>query len=430
MKIQPAMPKTDVSPFGPGPAAIAGQVVQALAALAGLVGWVVLLGAIRLWSRLDASAVPDPVGLAARASRNELLADGVVLVAVPLIVAVLAALACRVAAEWHGDLFPNEVVPPVRGDALVVAVAGATETLLAVLAARTIGFGAMLVLTAVTVLAVGFPGVALAANSSAVSVVLAIAIVLWAGAYAVVRQYDGRVPHFDQVRIDLPDDQEMSGLLVSDAARLTLFCPGTRTQVVALRAGDVTQMTIIARQTVSEHVQALPQSGAQDCMRASPGSFEGSSGSRSSPGAGAGSPKASGSAVSNASASAVSSAALRTSAATLGFEARTATRIRLGPDWRAVVPLGRFAGRVSGVVTFVARTKDGERRLETRAFQVGARRLARVELGLSAGSRHRLRQAGRTVVRVDITARAADGIMYRFGLSGMTVAPPRAGGKR
>lgn len=418
------MLETDPSPSAPGPAVIAGQIVQVLASLAGLVGWVILLGSIRLWSRLDASAVPDPAGLAARASREELIAEGMALVVVPLVLAVLAAVACRIAARWWGTRPSFGDLTALRGDALVVAVACGIETLLAVLAARTIGFSAMLVLMAVTVLTVVIEGAALTASSSTVSVVVAIAIVLWGGTYTVVRQYDGRVPHFDQVRVALPDSEEMSGLLVSDATRLTLFCPGTPTQVVALRADDVAQTTIEARQTVSEHVEALARGGGRDCVRASNG--------RGRSGAPISSSSVSGSATPTPAAGASASAVSTTLgtpalASALGFEARSTARVRLGADWRVVVPLGRFAGRVSGVVTFIARTTAGERRLETRAFQVDAHRLARVELGLSAGTRHVLRQTGHAGLRVDITARAADGTMHRFGLSGMTVVPPRAG---
>ena len=64
-------------------------VLEVLGGAAALVGWVALIGGVRVWSRLDALGLPQATSTVADLPREALIAEGVRLLLVPLVVAVL-----------------------------------------------------------------------------------------------------------------------------------------------------------------------------------------------------------------------------------------------------------------------------------------------------------------------------------------------------
>ena len=67
--------------------------LQALGAAAALVAWLVVVGGIHARERLDAAGVPNPTRSVTMLPRNELVAEGIGVLAVPLGLAVLVGLA-------------------------------------------------------------------------------------------------------------------------------------------------------------------------------------------------------------------------------------------------------------------------------------------------------------------------------------------------
>ena len=98
--------------------------LQVIGAAAALTAWIILLGGVQAYSRLRAAGLPDAVRTAALLPREQLLAEGFRLLAMPLAVGVLVAALAYMAGhagrlDWWG---PSLVGPVAFGVVVFLAV--------------------------------------------------------------------------------------------------------------------------------------------------------------------------------------------------------------------------------------------------------------------------------------------------------------------
>src|SRR4051812_46010974 len=112
---------------------------QLLAGAAALVGWVAVVGGVRVWSRLDALGLPQATSTVAALPREALIAEGLRLLTAPIAIAgvtaaaLYALIACLPALSfgplgewpertWNGWGWFVDSDPPVRVIAAIAAV--------------------------------------------------------------------------------------------------------------------------------------------------------------------------------------------------------------------------------------------------------------------------------------------------------------------
>lgn len=391
--------------------------LQALGAVAALVGWVVLVGGIRMHARLGAADIPNPTRTVTVLPREVLLAEGVRTLALPLVIGLVLGLLTYLAASL-ADAETRVLV----GAVLVGVLTGAAVTATVIDSA---GWGWMVLVTGVLlVLAVlvllTSPGPAL------LGFTVTALVIGWSGASELLTERGSHDQLFEPVQVVREGGAGTTGLLLAKGADdVTLVCVGELRSILSLPSDDVVRMTFQPAISIDEY-ERREQRGA-DCVVRDDARLDPPRERRREPRL----PQ-------------IVIAAIRPIIERFGGPTpdlpdppspdppfpdppeppergprfvlvAPATRT-LDDHARFLYPIARFTRAVTGVASFVTvdpfPLTSGERRpirLATKAFVAGPGQTAAVRVALSRFARDAIRGRGGVEVRVTVTARGRRG---------------------
>jgi hypothetical protein len=234
------------------------QVLQAIAALAAFGAWVVVVGGIRVWARLQAAKLPQPVRTVTLLPRETLIAEGVRALAVTAIAAAGSGLFVYLLATVVGrDADAREMA---RLRAAVVATAVAVAVALTVIRLWDVQFNYWLGLGALTMAVVALVILALLAwrGTGALALTIATAILVWGGGFDLISERGTDSAKFEPVRFIRKDGTGSQGLLLARGKdTLTLICPKVNDwrSLLAVPTAGIAQTTFEHPTTLDKYVQ-------------------------------------------------------------------------------------------------------------------------------------------------------------------------------
>jgi len=222
------------------------QLLQAIAALAAFGAWVVVVGGIRVWARLQAAKLPQPVRTVTLLPRETLIAEGVRALAVTTITAVgvgLFVYLLETAREHKTGEAPNRDFR-----AAIVAIAVGVAVTLMVIDLWHVHFTYWLGLGALTVAVAALLVLALLSwgGRAAFALIIAAAILVWGGGFDLISERGTDSAKFEPVRFIRKDGTGTQGLLLARGKdTLTLICPKVDNwrSLLAVPTSDIAQTT-------------------------------------------------------------------------------------------------------------------------------------------------------------------------------------------
>jgi hypothetical protein len=224
-------------------------VVQVVGAAAALAAWVVLVGGIRVYLRLEAANVPAPTRTVTLLPRDVLLAEGIRALGFTLLLAVAAGAVAYLAAGWlarreRPASWPAEPLLRAAVPALFAAAAAAIAVADGVSRHRREGVQYWLLLAAIALVLIVLALAALLRwpAPAAVATVAAGLVLTWGGAYELVTERGNADPEFEPVQVIRTDGEGVRGLLIARSdSSMTLLCAGDPRSLLTVQGGEISQ---------------------------------------------------------------------------------------------------------------------------------------------------------------------------------------------